>query len=42
MKAFLASVVALIVIAVGSNWGLNEIGFSAADRTISDSVRLSD
>lgn len=42
MKAFLASIVALVVIAVGANYGLNEAGFSAADRTVGDNVRLSD
>ncbi|WP_277621462.1 hypothetical protein [Oceaniglobus indicus] len=42
MKAFLLSLVALIVIAFGMNYGLNTYaGFSAAERTtVGHSVRL--
>ena len=42
MKAFLAAIVALIVITVGADLVLDEIGFSAADVFQKDSVRLGD
>ena len=40
MKAMLAAFATIAVIAVGAWWGLHHAGFSAAERTSSDSVRL--
>ncbi|PXW66396.1 hypothetical protein C7964_10938 [Loktanella sp. PT4BL] len=43
MKAFLISLVALVVITVGANQILTRVGPSSAEATISnDNVRLSD
>lgn len=42
MKAFLAAVVALVVITVGANQVLMRAGFSIADETSSANVRLGD
>jgi hypothetical protein len=40
MKAMLAAFVAIVVIAVGSNLILGQVGFSSMDRAASSSVRL--
>jgi hypothetical protein len=40
MKAMLAAFAAIAVIAVAANFGLQQAGFSAADRTAGDAVRL--
>lgn len=40
MKAFLAAVVALVVITVGADMALDEAGFSAEEVFKKDSVRL--
>ena len=40
MKVMMMAFLAIAVIAVGSNFALNEAGFSAADRTSGDAVRL--
>ena len=40
MKAFVLALCAAVVITVGANLILNEIGFSAQDPTSSPSVRL--
>lgn len=40
MKAFLSAVVMMIVVTVAAPFALNEIGYSAADRTTGDDVRL--
>ncbi len=40
MKAMLAAFVAIAVIAIAANYGLQQAGFSAADRTTGDAVRL--
>lgn len=40
MKAMWAGFLAAIVIAVGANYILGEIGFSSADRQTGDAVRL--
>ena len=40
MKAFLSAVVAAVVIAVGAQFALGSLDYSAADVTASDSVRL--
>lgn len=40
MKAMLIGFVAIAVIAVGAHYALDEIGFTAAQRTSGDSVRL--
>jgi hypothetical protein len=42
MKAFIAAVLALIVISVGMNFALNNAGFSSADVTSDSNVRLGD
>jgi hypothetical protein len=43
MKAFLISLVALVVITVGANQILTRVGPSSAEATVSnDNVRLSD
>lgn len=42
MKAMMLAFTAIAVIAVGSYFALNEAGFSAADRTAGDAVRLGD
>ena len=42
MKAFLAAVVAMVIISIGASFGLQEAGFSAAEVYQSDSVRLGD
>jgi hypothetical protein len=40
MKAMLAGAAAIIIIGVGSNLVLGEMGFSAAETYAGDSVRL--
>ncbi|WP_256368496.1 MULTISPECIES: hypothetical protein [unclassified Ruegeria] len=40
MKAFLAAVVAMVVITVAAPTTLDQIGFSAADSTSGSAVRL--
>ncbi len=40
MKAMLAAFAAIAIIAVGANFGLQQAGFSAADRTSGDAVSL--
>ena len=40
MKAMLVAFAAIAVIAVGSNAVLNEVGFSAQERTSGPAVRL--
>lgn len=40
MKAILAAFAAIVIIAVGANYGLQYVGFSSADRTTGDAVRL--
>jgi hypothetical protein len=40
MKAMLVAFVAIIVIAVGSNLILNQVGFSSQDRASGSAVRL--
>ena len=40
MRAFLFSVIALCLIAYGSSIALKEVGFSSAERTASNAVRL--
>ncbi len=40
MKAFLAAVAAMVVIAVAAPFVLEQIGFSAADATSGSAVRL--
>lgn len=40
MKAMLAAFVAIVIIAIGANFGLQRAGFSAADRTAGDAVRI--
>lgn len=40
MKAMLAAFVAIAIIAIGADVALERAGFSAADRTTSDAVRL--
>ena len=41
MKAFLSACLAVALIAMGANWLLTrELGFSSADRTASQNVRL--
>jgi len=42
MKAFLGAVLAMVVIAVGANFALNNAGFSSADMTSDSNVRLGD
>ncbi len=42
MKAMLAAFVAIVVIAVGANYILGQVGFSSQDRTAGDAVRLDD
>ena len=42
MREIVLAAIAMAVISVGAYYGLHEIGFSAADRTVSTSVRLSD
>ena len=42
MKAFLAAVVAMVVIAVGADLALNQAGFSAEEKFSKRDVRLSD
>lgn len=43
MKAFLISIVALVVVTIGANQILMQIGFSSAEMgTSSENVRLSD
>ncbi len=42
MKAFLAAILVLIVMAVGADFALKNAGFSAAEMFQSDSVRLSE
>ena len=42
MKAFLSAILALIVITVGADVVLDQIGFSAEDYFQKDSVRLGD
>lgn len=42
MKVMVLAFVAIGVIAVGSSYALKEAGFSAADRTSGDAVRLDD
>lgn len=42
MKAFLAAIVALVVITVGADMVLDRIGFSAEEVFQKDSVRLGD
>jgi hypothetical protein len=40
MKAMLAAFAAIAIIAIGANFALQQAGFSAADRTTGDAVRL--
>ncbi|WP_298848758.1 hypothetical protein [uncultured Ruegeria sp.] len=40
MKAFLAAVAAMVVIAIAAPFVLDQIGFSAADATSGSAVRL--
>lgn len=40
MKAMLTAFLAIAVIAVGANYALKNAGFSVADRTSGDAVRL--
>lgn len=40
MKAMMAAFAATIVIAIGANFVLKEVGFSAQERTAGISVRL--
>ena len=40
MRAFLTAVLAIVVIAVAADWGLNRAGFSSQERQSSPSVRL--
>ncbi|WP_261332018.1 hypothetical protein [Mameliella sediminis] len=40
MKAMLAGFTAMILLAVGAWYGLNELGFSSADRNSGANVRL--
>ena len=40
MKAMLAAFAAIAIIAIAAEYGLDRIGFSAADRTTGDAVRL--
>lgn len=42
MKAFLMAMVAMIVISVGSNIVLKEIGFSSQEQGTGSAVRLDD
>ncbi len=42
MKAFIAALVALVVISFGMNYGLNNAGFSSANVTSDSNVRLGD
>jgi len=40
LKAMLTAFVAIVVIAVGANLVLDNIGFSSQERTVGSSVRL--
>lgn len=40
MKAMMLSFAAIIVIAIGANLVLDQLDFSSAERSVSDSVRL--
>lgn len=40
MKAFLAACIAMVVIAVGSNFVLSNAGFSSKEQTVGNAVRL--
>ena len=40
MKAMLTAFLAIVVIAVGAYFGLQEAGFSSSDRQTGDAVRL--
>ena len=40
MKAMLAAFAAIVIISVGSNLALNNAGFSSAEQTSGDAVRL--
>ncbi|PTX54609.1 hypothetical protein C8N43_3426 [Litoreibacter ponti] len=42
MKVMFAAFAAIAVIAVGANFALNNMGFSAEESTTSSSVRLGD
>lgn len=42
MKAFLAAIVAMIVIAVGASFALDELGHDSASASAGDAVRLSE
>lgn len=42
MREIILAFVAMAVISVGANFGLNEAGFSAADQATGQAVRLSD
>ena len=42
MKAFLAAVIAMIVISFGADFALSNAGFSASEVFKSDNVRLGD
>ena len=43
MKAFITAIVALVILAAGMNFALDNAGFSAAEQTSSDrNVRLGD
>lgn len=40
MKAMIFAFLSIIVIAVAADYGLNQLAFSADDRSVSSSVRL--
>ena len=40
MKAMLSAFAAIVVIAIGANLALNNAGFSAAEQSAGDAVRL--
>lgn len=40
MRAFIVACIALVAITVGANWTLKEAGFSTADQTKGQAVRL--
>lgn len=40
MKAMMTAFAAIVVISIGAWYGLGQIGFSAADRTSGEAVRL--
>jgi len=42
MREIVLAFVAMAVISVGANYGLQEAGFSAADQTTGNAVRLSE